>query len=74
MGRPGEGVPRNDHLGDNESGPHEALTCIHECIHYTATPSATDDDELQQIQVQHFLDTLVEVALAIVRRKDQLDR
>ena len=57
-----------------ESGWVDALTPIHRRIHCGATPdTAESDNELDHIAVDHFLDTLAEVALAIARRKEQLD-
>ena len=51
----------------------ERLTCIHRRIHW---PDTNDDaeatNELDQLQVDHLLDTLAEVAQAVARRK--LDR
>ena len=56
------------------TGP-EALTCIHQRIHWAATPDPLEEpdyqgepDELHQIAIEHFLDTLVEIALAISSR------
>ena len=47
----------------------EALTCIHQRIHCAATPNPLEEpDELDQIAINHFLDTLVEVAMAIASR------
>ena len=52
-----------------------ALTPIHSRIHCAATPDTTESDhELDQIAIDHFLDTLAEVALAIARRREQLDQ
>ena len=74
-GRYGHSILPNDngaHPGD-EIRPVNGLTCIHGRIHCVATQDATDEcDELQQLQVQHFLSTLAEVALAIARRRGQL--
>ena len=52
----------------DEITPDEALTCIHRRIHYTTTPGETD--ELDQVQIDNFLNTLAEVALSIARRQD----
>ena len=56
-------------------GP-EALTCIHQRIHWAATPDPLEEpdyqeepDELDQNAIDHFLDTLVEVALSISARQ-----
>ena len=59
---------------DFQIDPLERLTCIRHRIHYTATPDTDGHDELAQIQIDNFLNTLAEVALAIARRKENLDR
>ena len=58
------------------SGPSEkdkelkALTCIPEGIHCAATPEDPEEnDELDEIAINHFLDTLAEVALAVANRR-----
>ncbi len=58
------------------SGPSEkdkelkALTCIPEGIHCAATPEDPEgNDELDEIAINHFLDTLAEVAMAIANRR-----
>ncbi len=59
-----------------ESGGVNGLTPIHGRIHCAATPDTYDEqngNELDQIAIDHFLDTLAEVALAIARRTEQLD-
>ena len=60
------------------SGAPDALTRIHGRIHCAATPDATKHDEheteLDRIAIDNLLDTLAEVALAIARRREQLDR
>ena len=60
------------------SGVPDALTGIHGRIHCAATPDATEHDEdeteLDRIAIDNLLDTLAEVALAIARRREQLDR
>ena len=60
------------------SGAPDALTGIHGRIHCAATPDATEHDEdeteLDRIAIDNLLDTLAEVALAIARRREQLDR
>ena len=64
-----------DDPGDSEIGPVERLTCIHERIHYTATPDATEEqNELYEIQIDTFLSTLAEIALSVARRKEHLDQ
>ena len=50
-------------------GP-EALTSIPEGIHCAATPEDPNgQDELDEIAINNFLDTLAEVALAIANRR-----
>ena len=63
-----------DGLGPcHESAPVERLTCIHERIHYTATRDTTDEgNDLDQMQIQNFLSTLAEVAMAVAKRKEHL--
>ena len=59
------------------SGVADALTGIHGRIHCAATPDASEHDEdeteLDRIAIDNLLDTLAEVALAIARRREQLD-
>ena len=59
------------------SGVPDALTRIHRRIHCAATPDASEHDEdeteLDRIAIDNLLDTLAEVALAIARRREQLD-
>ena len=53
----------------------KALTSIHRGIHCAATPDTPEGkDELDQIAINNFLDTLAEVALAVARRRQQLDQ
>ena len=55
-------------------GGGNGLTSIHPRIHWPATPDTTEsENELDQITVDHFLDTLAEIAIAIVRRRQTLD-
>ena len=60
------------------SGVPDALTRIHGRIHCAATPDASehgeDETELDRIAIDNLLDTLAEVASAIARRREQLDR
>ncbi len=57
--------PSND-----ESGVELALTPIHTRIHCAATYGNLDgENELDQIAIDNFLDTLAEVTLAIIRRR-----
>ncbi|HZA25624.1 MAG TPA: hypothetical protein VFA32_24020 [Dehalococcoidia bacterium] len=54
----------------NESGGENGLTPIPSRIHCPATTDWVGGrDELDEIAVDHFLDTLAEVALAIASRK-----
>ena len=59
------------------SGVPDALTRIHGRIHCAATPDVPEHDEdeteLDRIAIDNLLDTLAEVALAIARRREQLD-
>ena len=61
-----------------QGGVPDALTRIHGRIHCAATPDASEHDEdeteLDRIAIDNLLDTLAEVALAIARRREQLDR
>ena len=53
-----------------ESGREKGLTCIPGSIHCVATPDTTEvENELDQIAISHFLDTIAEIALAAVRRR-----
>ncbi len=66
------------------SGPNKkekeakALTCIHQRIHWTATeepePDTESREELNELDITNFLDTLVEIALAVARRRQGQDR
>ena len=57
-----------------ESGDEKALTPIHRRIHCGTTQNAIEpEDELVNIAVNNFLDTLAEIALAVARRKQELD-
>ena len=62
---------------DPKGGVPDALTGIHERIHCAATPDATGLDEheteFDRIAIDNLLDTLTEIALAIARRREQLD-
>ena len=50
------------------------MTPIHRRIHCAATPdTAEDQNELNQITIDHFLDTLAEVAMTITRQREKLD-
>ena len=53
-----------------ESGREKGLTCIPGSIHWVATSDTTEaGNELDQIAISHFLDTLAEIALAVARRR-----
>ena len=56
----------------------KALTCIHERIHWTATeepePERESREELNELDITNLLDTLVEIALAVARRRQGQDR
>ncbi len=56
-----------------ESRGVNGLTPIHSRIHCAATDDTSeDDDELEGIAIDHLLDTLAQVALAIARRRELL--
>ncbi len=57
--------------GPSEKGKElKALTCIPEGIHCAATPEdLKEQDELDEIAIDHFLDTLAEVAMAVANRR-----
>ena len=58
-----------------ESGGVNGLTPIHRRIHCAATPDTNEgQNELDSIAIDHFLDTLAEVVLAIIRRRQQLNQ
>jgi acyl-coenzyme A thioesterase PaaI-like protein len=56
-----------------KSDPANGLNSIHGGIHCAATNEGVSDtnelDEVQQLQVNHFLQTLADVALAVAARK-----
>ncbi len=54
-----------------ESGGANGLTPIHRRIHCAATQDTIEVDELGLIAIDHFIDTLAEVATAIARRRKQ---
>ena len=66
-----------DRQPEPRSGAPDALTPIHRRIHFPATPDAPeygeDETELDRIAIDNLLDTLAEIALAIARRREQLD-
>ena len=57
-----------------ESGGVNELTPIHRRIHCATTPDIIEFDELGLISIDHFLDELADIALAIVRRREQPDQ
>ena len=72
--RPGS-KPPDESATVSEIEPQERLTYIHQRVHCVATTGTTDEnDELDEIQIAAFLDALVEVALEIANRKEQLDK
>ena len=57
-------------------GREDGLTPIHRRIHCAATPDAIKPDignenELDTITIDHFIDALAEVVLAIIQRSQQ---
>ena len=66
-----------DRQPEPQGGALDALTSIHRRIQFAATPDATEHDEheteLDRIAIDNFLETLAEIALAIARRREQLD-
>jgi len=61
---------------DKEKDIHgeDALTPIHRRIHCGATPDTNENEELGLIAIDHFLDELADIALAIVRRREHPDQ
>ena len=61
------------HQQHRESVPANGLTPIHRRIHCAATTEGGDlndeYDELEQIQVDHFLQTLAKIAIAVAARQ-----
>ncbi len=69
-------LPTNGGSPPEESGLENGLTPIHGRIHCAATPDTTEpenENELDSIAIDHFLDTLAEVAMAVARRRQQLN-
>ncbi len=59
-----------DSSKDRDSTQPTALTSIRRGIHCAATTDATEmENELRENEIQNFLDTLAEVALAVARRR-----
>jgi hypothetical protein len=81
-GRPRQGTSGPEQLAMagkrqslSHSGPENGLTPIPPGIHYPATTERVGGkDELDEIVVEHFLDTLSKVALAIASRKQARER
>ncbi len=64
---------QNGFILPEESAGVNGLTPIHRRIHCAATLDTSEpENELDNIAINHFLDTLAEVALAIVRRRQHL--
>ena len=60
--------------GNLESGSLDGLTCIPQRIHCTATPDTNrDENELDRIAIDTFLDTIADIALAVARRRQQVE-
>ncbi len=63
---------------DQKHNERKALTNIPRRIHCAATDEPEPDtdykQELGEIDIDNFLDTLAEVALAVARRRQQLDQ
>ncbi len=60
-------------LADTRSGSSEALTSIHMRIHCATTQSDFNEEqltEMDRLDIDHFLSTLAEVALAVARRQE----
>ena len=60
-----------------ESSGVNGLTPIHQRLYCAATPDATKPDnesELDRIAIDHCLDTLAEIGVAITRRRQRLDQ
>ena len=59
---------------DRKSGPDVELTTIPFRIHCPATTESGGSDELERIQIDHFLQTLADIALAVAARRSARDR
>ena len=67
-------IPANGGSPPGESGLENGLTPIHRRIHCAATDGgAGTENELDLIAIDNFLDTMAELALAIVRRRERLE-
>ena len=64
-------MPNKEQQSQSEV-PEKALTSIRGRIHGVATQDTSDGvDELDRIEIDNFLDTLAEIAMAIAKRKEQ---
>jgi len=58
--------------GEKDKGS-KALTCIHQRIHCATTEEPEPDtgtlEEMNELDITNLLDTLVEIALAVARRR-----
>ena len=58
---------------DQKRDIRKALTCIHQRIHWAATDEPEPDEnfvgELDGIQINDFINTLAEVAMAVATRR-----
>ena len=63
-------IPANGGSPPGESGLENGLTPIHRRIHCAATDDiAGTGNELEVIDIENFLDTIAEIAMAAVRRR-----
>ncbi len=56
-----------------EAEENSGLTSIHRRIHCAATQDADDNDELDRIAIDNFLQTLSDVALSIAKRRESVE-
>ena len=62
-------------VSDDELSCEEGLTSIPQSIHWPATPGAAkNNNELDLITIDTFLETLADVALAVARRNTTGDQ
>ncbi len=55
---------------DQKPNEHKALTSIGKPIHCGATPDPTEErEELDEIDINHFITTLADVAMAVATRR-----
>ncbi len=55
---------------DQKRNERKALTSIGKPIHCGATPDPTEErEELDEIDIRHFITTLAEVAMAVATRR-----